>query len=169
MRHERSKTHPARSQPRPARRIHDEHHDVYGLPGKLTDPTVCSACGALYRDGRWTWVTAPAGSEEVTCPACRRIADGYPAGTLTVSGAFVAQHREELEHLIRNVEEREKSEHALKRIMVIEEEGDGFRVDTTDAKLARNIGTALHDAYRGTLALPPQQPGELARVKWQRD
>jgi NMD protein affecting ribosome stability and mRNA decay len=149
--------------------VHDEHHDSYGLPGKLADPTVCPSCQALYRDGRWTWIPAPAGSAEVTCPACRRIADGYPAGTLAVHGAFVASHREEIEHLLRNVEDREKREHPLKRIQGITEDDTGLCVATTDAKLARNLGSALHDAYRGTLTLPPQQPGVLARVDWHRD
>jgi hypothetical protein len=38
------------------------------------------------------------------CPACRRTDDHYPAGILTISGAFAAAHDEEIRSLARHVE-----------------------------------------------------------------
>ncbi len=44
-----------------------------------------------------------------------------PAGFVTLQGDFFIVHRDETMHLIHHVEEREKTEHPLKRIMAIEE------------------------------------------------
>jgi NMD protein affecting ribosome stability and mRNA decay len=170
MRHQRSKTHSAASQPRVARRIHEEPHDVYGSRGKLPDSTACSDCGAVYRAGRWVWTeTVPADAPRQACPACRRIADGYPAGIVTLEGAFETAHRTEIENLIRNVERRESAEHPLVRIFGIEEFERGLRVRTTDGRLARAIGQALLHAYRGRLEDPGPQREEPVRLHWSRE
>jgi NMD protein affecting ribosome stability and mRNA decay len=169
MRRKRSSTHSAASKPRSARRIPDESP---GRPrGKAPELAACPGCGASYREGRWTWKSAPAGSYEQTCPACERIADGYPAGVLHVGGDFVAAHRAELIGLIRHVEERERAEHPLKRVMAIEDEGDGFVVKTTDAKLAASLGRALRKSHAGRLVQPKTtaEKGNLVRVHWARD
>jgi hypothetical protein len=161
----RSKTHAAARQPRPARRIHEE------APGKGPEIAGCPGCGASYRNGRWTWKAPPSGSHEQTCPACERTASGYPAGELRVEGAFTDAHRDELVGLIRGVEERERAEHPLKRIMAITDAGPGFVVTVTDSKLAPALGRALRRAYAGQLELPPttSERGNLVRVRWSRD
>jgi hypothetical protein len=101
-------------------------------------------------------------------PACSRIHDQYPAGYLTVSGAFFSEHREELLHLLRNEAERAKAEHPLKRIMQIEDAKDGVLVTTTDIHLARGLGEALHHAYQGTLEYHYNERENLLRVVWER-
>jgi hypothetical protein len=116
MRRKRSTTHSAAQQPRPSRRVPSS-----GEPEKLADVTGSPKCGASYREGRWTWQSAPAGSSERLCPACERITYHYPAGVLHVEGGFAALHRDDLIGLLRNVEERERSNHPLKRIMSIEQ------------------------------------------------
>jgi len=153
----------------PERQVYEENSDVYGQRGKLTDPTVCPKCRATYLEGRWVWKTAPVGSTETICPACRRTEDGYAAGILSVSGAFVHEHRDEIERMLRHVEEREKTNHPLNRIMRIDNEDDGFRVETTQANLARSMGDALRRAYQGDLDLPPPQVEGPMRVRWRRD
>jgi hypothetical protein len=168
MRRERSKTHPAAGQPR-ADRTPERQHDSYGLRGKLPDPTVCTRCGALYRDGRWVFGAAPADAHQTCCPACRRIEDDYPAGIVSISGAFAVAHAEEIAHLARNLETREKQEHALKRIMSIETEAGETRIKTTDAKLARGIGEALEHAYRGEVHYRMSEAENVLRVEWKRD
>ena len=168
MRRQRSKTHPAASQPRTDRHFDEHGNDAYGLKGKLPDPTACPSCGATYREGRWTWSPAPADAPQTRCPACRRIADGYPAGILTVSGSFAAEHASEIEGLARNLEEREKREHPLKRIMELRPEGDGLVITTTDAKLARGIGEALHHAWHGDLDYHFTDSENVLRVSWTR-
>lgn len=142
-----------------------------GAGPKLPEIAGCPDCGASYREGRWTWKAAPADAYPHTCPACERIANDYPAGVVRVQGAFVEPHRQELVGLLRHVEEREKAEHPLKRIMAIVDEGTGFVATVTDPKLALSFGRALEKAYGGDL----QQPGtaadkeNLVRVEWTRD
>jgi NMD protein affecting ribosome stability and mRNA decay len=167
LRRRRSKTHPAATQPR-TDRTPERQLDSYGLRGKLPDPTVCTACGAIYRDGRWIFGSPPADAHPTRCPACRRIEDDYPAGVVRISGEFAAAHGEEIRHLARNVEEREKREHALKRIMAIEQEGGALQIKTTDAKLARGIGEALEHAYRGELRYRMSEAENVLRVEWTR-
>jgi NMD protein affecting ribosome stability and mRNA decay len=150
---------------RPARRIHRE------VGGKHREIAACPRCGASYRKGRWTWETAPVGSHELVCPACERIESRYPAGVLHVGGEFARAHRDELLHLIRHVEERERGDHPLKRIMEIADEGSGFTVSATDGKLALAFGRALEKAYDGELEHPPttSEKENLVRVRWTRD
>ena len=153
---------------RPART--EEFHDPYEMRRKLPDPSACPTCGALYRDGRWTWGSVPVEAYPTECPACRRIADGYYGGSVTIHGAFALEHREEIEHLLRNIEEREKSSHPLKRIMEIApDENDDLYVTTTDGRLARSFGTALYRAYRGELEQPRPDDQGPTRVRWSRE
>jgi NMD3 family len=169
MRRERSKTHEAAAVGRRDRQQTGSEGDAYGLRGKLPDPTACPGCHAIYRAGRWTWGSPPADAHQTECPACRRTADRVPAGIVTVKGEFAAAHREEIRNLLRHVEEREKAEHALKRIMAIEEGDEGaLTVSTTDAKLARALGEALHSAYRGDLDYQFVESESCFRATWTR-
>jgi NMD protein affecting ribosome stability and mRNA decay len=169
MQRKRSKTHQAASLPRIDRRIQEHESDTYGLREKLPDPTVCPSCGAMYREGRWIWGAAPADAHRTSCPACRRIQDDYPAGLVIVEGEFAASHRAEILGLARNLEEREKKERPLKRIMRISEPKAGpIEIATTDAHLARGIGDALHHAYEGDLDYHYTDKENLFRVHWRR-
>ncbi len=167
MRRKRSSTHSAASKPRPVRRTPESGH----ARDKLPEVTGCPRCQASYRGGRWTWEKAPADAFQQVCPACQRIADGYPAGVLHVGGGFAVRHRDEITALLRNVEQRESTRHALKRVMAIEDEPGGFAVTTTDAKLALALGRALKKAYAGKLEQPPTtaERENLVRVRWLRE
>jgi NMD protein affecting ribosome stability and mRNA decay len=169
MPRKRSKTHPAASLQRIDRRIQEHESDAYGLRAKLPDPSACPSCGAMYREGRWVWGHPPVDAHASKCPACRRIEDGCPAGSVTLSGAFQAEHRDEVLGLVNNVEEREKQDHPLKRIASIADTEDGgLEVTTTDARLARGIGDALHHAYDGELDYDYTEVENLFRVRWTR-
>jgi len=168
MRRKRSTIHPAARQPH-TERIHDRQLDSYGIREKLPEPTVCSTCGAVYRDGRWVSGAAPVDAHQTRCPACRRIEDDYPAGIVSISGDFAAAHADEIQQLARHVEARERQEHALKRIMSIETGAGETRIKTTDAKLARGIGEALEHAYRGELHYQMSEAESVLRVEWKRD
>jgi hypothetical protein len=167
VRRTRSKTHPAATQPRIDHLLESMEADAYGQKGKLADSTSCSGCGALYRKGRWTWLRGSADATTV-CPACRRIADDYPAGIVRLSGDFAREHVDEIRGLVAHVEEREKKEHPLKRIMAIERDGDALVVKTTNARLARGIGEALEHAYKGDLDYRFTEAENVLRVDWRR-
>jgi NMD protein affecting ribosome stability and mRNA decay len=169
MRRKRSSAHTAAFQPRPARRIRARANG--SERSKLPQVTACPSCGSTYREGRWTWQPAPDRALERICPACERIAQSYPAGVVRVEGAFAAQHRDDLIRLLRNVEERERSRHPLKRIIRVVNKRNGFVAETTDGKLAQSLGRALHKAYAGELEHPPTTADSenLVRVHWKRD
>jgi len=169
MRRKRSKTHQASALPRVDTLTKQHEKDPYRTHEKLPDPTTCTSCGAIFRDGRWAWGAAPVDANQAVCPACRRIADDYPAGIVVLEGEFLAQHAEEIRNLAHNVEEREKAEHPIKRIMRIDgREGDGLEIATTDAHLARGIGEAIRHAYQGTLDYQFTEVENVLRVHWSR-
>lgn len=143
-------------------------HDPYNEREKLSEPTVCSDCGAVYHEGRWQWITPPVHALQTRCAACRRIHEKLPAGYVSIEGEFGREHRDEVLSLARNLETREKAEHPLQRIMDVEEQDDKLMITTTDIHLARNIGEALENAYKGELEFHYLKEEYLLRVRWKR-
>lgn len=150
------------------RLLRELDHDPYHSKLKLKGPAACPDCGAVYREGRWTWGERPEQAEEHRCPACQRIHDKVPAAFLEISGDFTSKHRAEIEHLVENYEARERSEHPLKRIMTTERAEDSIVLSFTDAHLARGIGEALHSAYEGELDYQYEEGDIMLRVRWSR-
>lgn len=151
------------------RLLQEQVHDSYKIKGKLHEPTICPTCGAVFHQGRWQWMaTRPADGVKHPCPACMRIQHHYPAGFVTLSGPFLAAHREEIVNLVHNEEKHERDEHPLKRIMGTEEKDGSLLVTTTDIHLARSIGEAVHHAYQGELAFHYNREQNLLRVSWVR-
>ena len=142
-------------------------HDPYRTHFKFADGTRCPDCGAVFVHGRWQW-SAQAPAHAALCPACHRIRDGLPAGYLTLSGPFVARHRDELVRLMRHHESHEKNEHPLERIMAVDDQDGSLVVTTTDIHIARQLGDALHDAYKGELAYHYNEAENLLRISWTR-
>ena len=142
-----------------------ELHDPYRRDGKRAGPGCCTGCGAVYLRGRWSWRVRPYGARAMECPACERIRERTPAGILRLDGELGAR-RGELLGLVRNVEERERSQHPLERLILVRERKDGLHIETTGVHLARRIA----DALRRTFHLPAEfdfAPGEeLLRVRW---
>jgi hypothetical protein len=146
----------------------EQIQDTYQLKGKLHEPTVCPVCGAVYHTGRWQWIARPPQADEVRCTACHRIADGVPAGYLTIEGDFALQHRDELLKLLCHHVERALAEHPMERIIAIEDDGGRTTVTTTGVHLARDLGVALKSAFQGSLELHYGKDENLLRAHWQR-
>lgn len=148
--------------------IKEKEHDTYKTKGKLSEPTVCPVCGAVYHKGRWQWIGAPTEAKEHKCPACLRIEDKVPAGYVHISGDFFQHHRGDIMGLIHNLEDREKQGHPLNRLMGISDSGDGIVITTTDLHLPRDIGVALEKAYDGKLDFHYTDESNILRVNWSR-
>jgi NMD protein affecting ribosome stability and mRNA decay len=143
-------------------------HDSYKPKRKLAGPARCPDCGAVYRRGRWRWGAAPPGSRPTRCPACHRIRDRLPGGTVRLRGSFFDRHRDEILGRVRHCEQAESRAHPLQRIIAAAADGAGLLVTTTDAHLARRIGEALHNAYKGELDYRYNKQDNLLRVGWTR-
>jgi NMD protein affecting ribosome stability and mRNA decay len=147
--------------------LKDESHDPTKPTRKLADPTVCPECGATYRAGRWTWERGSSEAPRSLCSACQRIQDDYAAGFVNIRGQFARDHLDEIISLVRNIEEREKETHPIKRIMDIVEVEDGLVLRTTEVHLAQAIGKALRGAFKGHLELGYEE--DIVRADWVRD
>lgn len=158
---------PARSGRRIAGRAQDDHIlDPFQARQKLSEPTACRRCGAVYHHGRWQWGERAADTHEDLCPACHRINEGLPAGIVTLHGAISPQHKDEIIGLVRNQEAAEKGEHPLNRIISVVEKDGGLVISTTDIHLPRRIGEALTRAFHGTLDMHFDEAGYFVRVDW---
>ncbi len=151
------------------RLIQEKQHDMYHEGKKWPEPTLCTECGSIFRNGRWDWADEPpVNANHITCPACQRIADNYPAGQIELQGEFLTQHREEIVNLIHNEEKLQKKEHPQERIMAIEETGEVTMITTTGIHIARRIGEAIASAYKGDLAFTYGDGEKSIQVAWVR-
>ncbi len=140
--------------------------DPYQGQKKLHDGTVCPQCGAVYHEARWQWAAKSESAAEELCAACRRINDGFPAGIVTLHGAFALQHKPEIVQLALHHEAAEKQEHPLNRIIGIEDNPDGIVITTTDIHLPRRIAEAVKRAYHGELDMHFDEDGYFVRLSW---
>jgi len=151
------------------RMIKERIHDPYHVRHKPAEGTTCPSCGLVFRGGAWRKDGAGANAATSTCPACQRVRDKMPAGTVTLSGSFLTAHNEEVLNLARRAAEREGETHPLHRIMQIEEDDDGYVITTTDIHLPRLIGQSLQKAYSGDLDIAYGDEAYSVRVAWSRD
>jgi len=151
------------------RLIKEKRHDTYHERRKLPEPTVCSECGAVFLEGRWAWWEPAAKAHKIVCPACQRIKDNFPAGYLEILGDFHGAHREEINNLIYNLEEQEKKDHPMERLMAVIASEGRVLVTTTGIHLPRRIGEALRNAYQGELDLAYGDGEKTVRLTWRRD
>ena len=151
------------------RLVQEREHDPYRETEKWPEPTVCSRCGALFSEGRWSWRAAPAQANRVVCPACQRLEDNYPAGFLELSGHFLASHGKEILNLVRNEERQEKELHPMERIMSLDQDGERISITTTGVHIARRIGEAVSRAYQGELSFSYGEGDKTIRLSWHRD
>jgi hypothetical protein len=150
------------------RAIEEVEHDPYRAKGKPPGPAVCPDCGAVFDGGRWHWGTRADGARSHVCPACLRIRERQPAGHVHLSGDYFAAHRVEILQLVRNTEDRARTDHCLERTMTLDDNRDGTRVTTTDIHLARRIGEAVYHAHGGKLDINYSPDEYRVRVTWSR-
>lgn len=155
----------------------DNETDPY-IPRKSASATgVCPKCHAISRNKRWhldakeyAALTRKAGGAVLRrCPACRKIADGFPAGVVLLRGGYLRAHRAEILNLVRNEERRAMGFNPLARIMHLIEKSGEMEIATTDEKLAQRIGREVRKACRGTVEYKWSEDAKLLRVNWVRE
>lgn len=160
------------------RRNVESYHDPYITEECLPENTVCIRCGSVYASSRWYLKDlAPPRKNldepvhKVTCPACRRQSEKVPGGIVTLAGAFISQHMDEILNLIRNESDKAQTVNPLERIIEMEPIGNsgGLTITTTNEKLAQRLGKAMHKAYSGTVEYQFGEDTKVARVNWHRE
>lgn len=151
------------------RLIRDRRKDVYVDQIILKEPAICIKCNAIYTNGRWTWKTTEQTTTKITCPACRRISDNYPAGNIEIRGNFFLLHSTDILNLVNNVGRLEKTERPLERIISITESKDKTVITTTGIHIARRIGEALSRSYQGNYNFQYADGEKSIRVFWERE
>jgi hypothetical protein len=138
---------------------------------KYPDDTLCPECGAVFVKGKWTWAK-PLRKDDmssIVCPACQQIKADYAGGVLTLSGSFVKAHREDILNRVRNVENAEKKDHPLQRIMRIVDNGEEIEIRATSEHLVARMGKALKSDFSGELELSYVEDESFARAHWRRN
>ncbi len=141
---------------------------------EYTDPTICTSCGLVYHQKRWSRNPELAKklekkAEKSKCPACRKIEDGFFMGKVVLKGEFLSSHREEIENLVKNVEKREVERYPLDRIMEFKKDENEFEIKTTSEHLALAIGKAVHRSFGGEIEYFFRDQEKHVEVLWKRD
>ncbi len=149
--------------------------DPYISGSGLKEPSLCISCRALYQNKRWnldpkTFDALEASGEGhwVTCPACQKIAEGYAEGVVTLRGAYLWEHEEEIFNILKNEEAKAMAKNPLERIISMSREEDDLVIETTEEKLAEHLGRALHKAHQGELKVSWSDDHDVCRVTWER-
>jgi hypothetical protein len=149
------------------RLLQEHNHNPYKIKQKLSEPTVCPECNAVFQGGRWHWAKSwPLDAHREMCEACRRTKDNYPAAEVTLKGGAVRLHKAEMLNLARNLEKLDSAEHPLHRIMKIEDRRNSVVISTTDLHLARRIGEAVCHAHKGKVDWQYNKESCFVRVNW---
>jgi NMD protein affecting ribosome stability and mRNA decay len=148
-------------------------------PRAPSEPSLCAGCGAVYINRHWSRSAASrvraarrAGDPIAVrvCPACRQRTTGVPHGFLHVSGEFVAQHREDILHLLHNEVSRAMDDNPLGQVLDWGEDGTGgLLLTTTTEHLAIRLGRGLEKAFDGKVLYGFSHENKLAHVWWHRD
>jgi len=144
----------------------------------MSEPAVCSGCGAVFANRRWTATNSGSGNRRdkfrppqlTVCPACQQQRTGEPRGFVYLDGAFFVTHQEEIERLLRNEVARAAEDNPLARIMEWNRGNDHkLTITTTTEHLAQRLGHALEKAFAGIVKYHFSHENKLARVNWQRE
>ncbi|KWK49241.1 glutamyl-tRNA amidotransferase [Burkholderia stagnalis] len=150
------------------KRMRPHTKDSYRDPKRPKHDTYCEMCGAVCDAGRWAWRAAFGDLHQLQCPACKRMQEGVPAGELVLRGAYLDAHRDAILALLRRQADFETNEHALERVMEIDEGDGAITVRTTGRHMVRRLAEALLHAHHGDLALHYRNGEDRLRAEWTR-
>ncbi|MFO1078060.1 MAG: BCAM0308 family protein [Planctomycetota bacterium] len=142
-----------------------KHADSYAAAVKLADSLVCDDCNVVQNGGRWYWGAPPFGEVRGgRCPACRRIHDRCPAGTIRLPLALAADRDDMVRHL-QALAAAERAEHPLERIIAIDTRDDALWITTTGIHIARRLTRWLERHVKAMPRIHYTEEHEM-RVEW---
>jgi len=157
----------------PIRKNLPVHRDPYLPRMGPKEVAICRSCGAIYHRKRWSMENSPAVLKDrtlrsVTCPACPKKQDSFPGGVVMLSGEYLAPHKEQILHLVRNEEARAKRVNPLERVISIKDSLKSVEIQTTSDRFAQWIGTEIHRVFKGDVTYHRSRDDRFIRVKWHR-
>lgn len=143
--------------------------DPYLQKRALPEGATCKGCGIVYHNKRWQVERMAGGATcEVLCPACQRVEDHNPGGVVTLSGPYLAVHKEEILNAIRQQEAKSRGKNPIGRIMEIKDDHGQITVTTTEDKLAQKLGREIYKSQKGELHYKWSHDLRMVRVEWMR-
>jgi hypothetical protein len=141
----------------------------------LKEPSLCTTCKTVYQQKHWTLdleayrrLETDPKANWINCPACQKIAAGYPEGIVTLSGSYLWKHEEEIQRILKNVEHKALAKNPFERIIRSHRDNDKLVIETTENKLAEHLGRVLHKAHQGELNISWSGDPDICRVSWER-
>ncbi len=155
----------------------NEAHNADAAPDIEGDVAVCGRCHAIYHPKHWHLDEAEYQQlrgdpkvSEIVCPSCIAIEHQDFKGQVTLKGASLAKHREQILNTIYNEEAHLRATNPHSRIGLIEEQEEQILVWTVNEFLADRIGKELKKAFAGSHAEITHLPREsFTRVVWWRE
>lgn len=142
-----------------------------------SEPAFCAGCGAFYVKRRWSRepsarLLAGRTDRAMTvrlCVACRQRRRGAPHGYVHIDGDFLALHKTDIEHLLRNETGRAGEDNPLHQVIDWQDlERRGLLITTSTEHLAQRLGRALEKAYDGKVRYGFSHENKVAHVWWRR-
>ncbi len=149
--------------------------DPFASDKALKEPALCKGCQSYLHHKRW--LNNPETYQQlksdprvhwVTCPACRKIAEGYPEGIVTLRGSYLWKHEDEIRRLLKNVETESFDRNPQERIIRQSQKEEQIIIETTEQSLAEHLGRVLHRAHQGELNIHWAEGADICRVNWER-
>lgn len=147
----------------------------YVPQGSMKEPSLCISCNTVYLKNHWSLDPDTYKKLErdpdvnwIRCPACQKIATGYPEGIVTLSGSYLWEHEAEIRCILQNEEDKALSKNPFERVIRRHREGDKLVIETTERKLAEHLGRVLHKSHQGHLDISWTGDPDICRVNWQR-
>ena len=149
--------------------------DPFMRQGGLKEPSLCTSCKTVYQRKHWALdpeayrkLEADPKTNRICCPACQKVAAGYPEGIVTLSGSYLWKHEEEIQRILKNEAHKALAKNPFERIIRRLRDGDKLVIETTEKKLAEHLGRVLHKAHRGKLDISWTGDPNTCRVNWER-
>ncbi|MBI3595515.1 MAG: hypothetical protein HY200_11210 [Nitrospirae bacterium] len=142
----------------------------------LSEPAKCESCQSVYHHKQWyskehaVVLDLPKEKlKETICPSCRKTADHFPGGIVKLNGDFLTIHKDQVLHLIRNLEVKSKEVNPLDGIISLKDLGHSLEIHTTNERFAQRIGREVKRAFKGEITYHWTAGDKFVRVDWHRE
>jgi len=133
---------------------------------------ICPECGAIEVKKRWYWDPEVPESrkkphKEELCPGCKAIKNKWIEGEVVLKNRIIKLVPQQIENLIKNLEERFRHDDPKNRIVKIQKFKNMWKVFTASPFLARRIGEELEHTYQSKTSYNFAKDDRFVNVEWE--